>query len=158
MKLELYAIGKLKKSPILTLIDEYQKRMRPICQSLGFKPLDIHEIEHKKSLSGNNLKEYEASLLLQNNPDIVIALDETGHHLSSNAFALLLDKYKNQNHHSCRFIIGGADGLCQSLKVQAHNLVSFGHLTWPHMLVRVMLTEQIYRAMTILSNHPYHRE
>jgi 23S rRNA (pseudouridine1915-N3)-methyltransferase len=158
MRLELYAIGKLKKSPMLSLIDDYQKRIVGIARGLGFKPLEITEIDHKKNLVGNSLKQHEATLLLSNSPDIVIALDETGDNVSSHAFAKMLDNYKNRNHPSCRFVIGGADGLCQSVRDKAHNIISFGNLTYPHMLVRVMITEQIYRAMTILSNHPYHRE
>lgn len=158
MKLELYAIGKLKKSPMLSLIDDYQHRISGISRGLGFKPLDITEIDHKKNLTGNSLKQHEATLLLNNSPDILIALDETGQTLSSQAFATLLDNYKNQNHGTCRFVIGGADGLCDSVRTKANTIISFGALTWPHMLVRVMICEQIYRAMTILSNHPYHRE
>ncbi len=158
MKLELYAIGKLKKSPMLSLLDDYQHRISGIARNLGFKPLDIHEIDHKKSLQGQSLKQYEATLLLHNTPDIMIALDETGQNVSSQDFAMLLNNYKNNNKNICRFIIGGADGLCDSVRAKANTIISFGTLTWPHMLVRVMLAEQIYRAMTILSNHPYHRE
>jgi 23S rRNA (pseudouridine1915-N3)-methyltransferase len=157
MKLELYAIGKLKQSPILSLIQDYQTRITGICRGVGFKHLDITQIDSKKNLHGNSLKQHEAELLLHNAPDIIIALDETGQSLSSHAFANLLDNYKNQGHNGCRFIIGGADGLCDSVKKRATNIISFGALTWPHMLVRVMIAEQIYRAMTILSNHPYHR-
>ncbi len=158
MRLELYAIGTLKKSPMLSLIDDYQKRIFGISRTLGFKPLEITEIDHKKNLSGNSLKQHEATLLLNNAPDIVIALDETGQNISSHAFAKMLNSYKDRNHASCRFVIGGADGLCESVRDKANAIISFGSLTYPHMLVRVMIAEQIYRAMTILSNHPYHRE
>lgn len=157
MKLELFAIGKLKKSPTLTLLEEYQKRISGLSKGLGFKSFDITQLESKKNLEGKALKNYEADLLLDNCPDSLIALDETGKNISSHEFARLLDAYKNNNHNNCRFLIGGADGLANSVKQRATHLISFGAMTWPHMMVRVMLAEQIYRAMTILSNHPYHR-
>jgi 23S rRNA (pseudouridine1915-N3)-methyltransferase len=157
MHLELYAIGKLKKSPNLALIQEYQKRIGGLSKGLGFKSWHIVEIDSKKKLTGDALKNYEAGLLLDNAPDIIIALDEVGKNISSQEFASMLDNYKNNNHHTCRFIIGGADGLCKSVRKVAQNIISFGSLTWPHMMVRAMLSEQIYRAMTILANHPYHR-
>ena len=158
MRLEVFAIGKLKKSPMLSLLQDYEKRIAVISKSIGFKSFQISEFDTKKNLEGDSLKTYEAGLLLDNQPSALIALDETGDVISSQKFAKIIDHYKDTNHNACRFVIGGADGLCPSVRKQASKIISFGALTWPHMLVRVMIAEQIYRTMTILTNHPYHRE
>jgi len=158
MKIEIYAIGKLKKSPILTLIDDYQTRIKSLAKNIGFKSFSIHEFEAKKTLKNDLLKKAEADILLHNMPNILITLDEKGAHLNSNEFSQMLDEYKNNSYETCRFVIGGADGLCETVKQKAHKSISFGRLTWPHMFVRAMITEQIYRTMTILSDHPYHRD
>lgn len=157
MKLEIFAIGKLKDSGLSHLIIDYQKRIIPIGKKLGFKPLDIIEIDHKKNFPEDILKHYEAEHLLKNCPDCMIALDQKGDNLSSVKFADLLNDYKNKSYEKCRFVIGGAYGLDPSVLQKAHKILSFGECTWPHMFVRLMLTEQIYRAITILDNHPYHK-
>jgi len=87
MKLELYAIGKLKKSPTLSLIQEYQKRITGLSKGLGFKSWDIIEIDSKKNISGDSLKQYESTLLLNKETDMIIALDETGQKISGHEFA-----------------------------------------------------------------------
>lgn len=158
MHLEIYAIGKLKKSPELSLIHDYDIRIQGLMKPLGFKSLNLKECESKKGLIGVALKKQETQLLLENKQGIVIALDEEGKNISSIDFADVLEKYKDANTPSCRFIIGGADGLDKSLLLDNTIKISFGRLTWPHMMVRAMLYEQIYRCMTILSHHPYHKE
>lgn len=88
----------------------------------------------------------------------VIALDETGELLASLAFAQLLESWRNQGVREVRFLIGGADGLSDAERSGADAVISFGRATWPHMLARAMLVEQLYRATSILAGHPYHRE
>lgn len=157
MHLELYAIGKLKDPALNNLIQEYRKRSIPLGKKVGFKSFQVTEFETKKNLSNDALKAYEAELLLKNSPDILIALDETGENLDSQSFAKLLENYKDNNYASCRFIIGGAYGLCSSVHKKIHKKISFGKCTWPHMMVRLMLCEQIYRSFTIINNHPYNK-
>jgi 23S rRNA (pseudouridine1915-N3)-methyltransferase len=87
-----------------------------------------------------------------------VALDETGEAMTSLAFAGLLESMRNEGVREVRFLIGGADGLSDAERSGAHSIISFGRATWPHMLARAMLVEQIYRAASIIAGHPYHRE
>ena len=88
----------------------------------------------------------------------LVILDERGDNLGSKALADILGRWRDDGRDACAFIIGGPDGLSVSLGDKARFRLAFGALTWPHQLARIMLIEQIYRAMTILSGHPYHRE
>lgn len=137
-------MGKLKVGPEFSLISEYQKRLKNI--------LTIREIKQSN-------KDTEAVEIIAALPEktYVILLDELGKNLTSRSFSELLEK-ASFTHKSIVLIIGGADGSSESIKKRADFTLSFGTLTWPHMLVRVMATEQIYRAITILNNHPYHRD
>ncbi len=148
MKTTILAIGQLKQSPEKELIDEYQKR-------LTF-PCTIREFVVKKSLPPAQFKEAESDLLLKGIPDrsYVIALDERGKDLSSRQFAAIVGATQDP----LTVLIGGADGHSDALRKRADLLLSFGKLTWPHMLVRVLLMEQLYRAQQILAGHPYHRD
>lgn len=152
MKITILAIGQLKSGPELDLIQEYRKRLR--------WPLILCEIICKKDLRGPALKQAEADLILNHIPErsIVIALDERGKSLKSQEFAKLLEDYQTSSQTDICFIIGGADGLADSIRQRAHHILNFGQLTWPHMLVRVMLLEQLYRAQQIIAGHPYHRD
>ena len=143
MKITVHAVGKvLKNSYEHEAISEYSKRIR-----WGF---DI--IEYPSSD-----KKTESNKILSNiSSGNIICLDERGKNIDSQAFALSVEKFFSINNH-LHFIIGGAEGLDESVRNAAHEIISFGKLTWPHKMVRVMLTEQIYRAYTILNNHPYHK-
>ncbi|MEJ0062953.1 MAG: 23S rRNA (pseudouridine(1915)-N(3))-methyltransferase RlmH [Alphaproteobacteria bacterium] len=148
MKLEIRAIGKLR-GPLAEMFDEYRKR-------LG-KDLTCREYEAPKGLTGAALKKKEAALLLADLPPYpVIALDERGKDESSAAFAEKFSKWHEVG--GATFLIGGADGHDDSVRERADHLLSLGKKTWPHLLARVMLAEQIYRARQILAGHPYHRE
>ena len=151
MHITISAIGKYKREPLAEVMAEYGKR-------LPWK-IDIKEFDVKSGASDDTLKEKEAQLLLKAIPEssYVIALDERGKALSSRDFAKLLQE-KEQNGQQVTFLIGGADGLSDSAKTRSNTLISFGIQTWPHKLVRIMLMEQLYRAYTILTNHPYHRD
>lgn len=151
MRITIAAIGKYKREPLAEACAEYVKR-------LPYR-VEIKEFEAKSGLSGEVLKEKEAELLLKAFPEkaLVIALDERGKALTSREFASVL-KQAEENGREVAFVIGGADGLSEDLKKRADRMVCFGSLTWPHKMVRVMLLEQLYRAYTINTNHPYHRD
>lgn len=152
MKIRVICIGSLKKSPELSLIDEYLKRSR--------WKIEIKELPSRSDLQGDNLKQFEAEQILANIPDgnHLIALDERGHSPTSREFAGLFQDLQTSGKSQVTICIGGADGLHQSIRDHAFKLISFGKLTWPHMLARAMLVEQLYRAQQILAGHPYHRD
>lgn len=153
MQLIISAIGKMKKkSPEDMLIQDYLAKTR--------WPVLIKEAEEKKSLVGEALKEAESQLLLSAVPAgaKIIALDETGKTPSSREFAALLENWQNEGVKTVAFLIGGANGHADFLKQKADYKLSFGRMTLPHMLARVVLAEQIYRARTIIDKHPYHRD
>ncbi len=141
------AVGKMKPGPLLDLYNEYIKRID--------WPVHLSEITIKSSL-----KHDEARELFSKIPDHakVIALDEKGESISSINLSKQIGQWSDHGAQNIAFVIGGADGLDQLIFDRADLRLSFGRLTWPHMLVRVMLSEQIYRLRSILKNHPYHRE
>ncbi len=163
MDLHILAIGRLKAGPELNLIEEYQARLgtkagKPAMGAIG--PLHCKEAEAKKGLRGDQLKQVEADLLRGLRPEgsVTICLDERGKTLSSREFAAALEKFQDQGARHASFLIGGADGLAADLRAEADLTLSFGRMTLPHMLARVVLAEQLYRAATILAGHPYHRD
>lgn len=146
IKFYVRAIGKLKNKALLTLIEEYRLRMSNFCE--------IQELEPKKTSVS---KSEEAKLLLNNikSNSYKIALDESGDLLSSHQFAELIIKKSVDGYPSFTFFIGGADGLDDSARESSDKIISFGRITLPHMLARLVLIEQLYRCEKILSNHPY---
>ena len=146
MKLLIAAIGKAKAGPELQLYHDYVKRLS---WKVTLKELDVRPAS----------KEKEADKLLSACEGYarLIALDETGKQFSSPQFAQQLGAWQQAGHSSLAFVIGGADGLHESVRARAHLVWALGSLTWPHMLVRALLAEQLYRAQSILSGHPYHR-
>ncbi len=140
------AVGRMKKSSSFSpAYQEYEKRLKG--------KLELFELE------GRDQKEELAKIDAKLNPTSpIIALDETGKTLSSVEFSNKITDIQNIKTGAFQFIIGGADGLDDTIRNKADLILSFGRLTWPHMLARVMLIEQIYRAQLILANHPYHRE
>lgn len=151
MKVTIAAIGKFKNSPEKEIFHSYLKRVS--------WHVDLKESEAKKSISGDQLKDAEAALLQASIPKSskLIVLDERGKNISSAELASLIQSWQNDGTSSVAFAIGGADGLRDTLRQEADFVLSFGKLTWPHMLVRSMLAEQIYRVYSIISGHPYHR-
>ena len=153
MHIILAAIRKLKKnSPEYELMSEYLKRTK--------WSVEMKEYEEKKALSGEALKNAEADLLLSGIPEKakVVVLDEHGDTLSSREFAGKLRTWQNNGSDTVAFLIGGADGHGKKVKDRANLTLSFGRMTLPHFLMRVVLAEQIYRAKTILDGNPYHRD
>jgi len=152
MRVLVLAIGKCGKSPEKDLIERYKTR-------LPWK-LEIRELAEKRGGSADDCKEKEADLILAAIPDgaKVVALDERGKTLSSAALASTVSDWQNQSISTLVFIIGGADGLSKRVRQSADLVISFGAMTWPHMMVRAMLAEQVYRIWSIIQGHPYHRE
>lgn len=156
MKITILSIGKFSKNdPNLNLFAEYQKRLP---KGQGWK-LELKELGVKGNFEGEVLKNKEGEVLLNNIPanSKVIALDERGKSLSSPEFAGYIKDLSNRGTSHLTFIIGGADGLSEELKKRADLILCFGKMTFPHMMIRSFLSEQIYRAYTIINNHPYHR-
>jgi 23S rRNA (pseudouridine1915-N3)-methyltransferase len=145
------AIGKAKPGPEKELFAAYAAR-------LPWR-IDLKEIEIKKEMAMDARRAREGEALLAAIPEgaRIIALDERGKAETSEVFAKRLGRWRDDGVRCVAFIIGGADGLDEALRKRADAVLSFGALTWPHMLVRALLAEQVYRAHTILTGHPYHR-
>ncbi len=160
MKIVIAAIGRLKDGPERLLAARYAERAAKTGRAMALGPLDIRELPESRAARPADRKREEgaalASLIAPGNP--VIVLDETGKSLPSADFAARLGRWRDDGAACVHFLIGGADGLDPALVKRADLVLSFGSQTWPHQIVRVLLAEQIYRAATILSGHPYHRE
>lgn len=155
MRSVLAAVGRLKSGPMRDLYLEYAGRLGR--GPLG--PLELREVEERRPLPSSERVAREAELLRAALPEgsVRIALDERGKALDSDAFARQLGGWLDDGRRVVGFWIGGADGLHPDLRAEADLLLSFGAMTWPHLLVRSLLAEQLYRAETILTGHPYHR-
>ncbi|NWG72658.1 MAG: 23S rRNA (pseudouridine(1915)-N(3))-methyltransferase RlmH [Parvularculaceae bacterium] len=159
MRIIIAAVGRLKSGPEYELVAEYLARARGVGRQIGFTEVSLIEVEASKGGDILGRRRREGELLSEALPAgaRIIALDERGEGLGSAAFAALLAKLRDEGVPAIAFLIGGADGLPDSARARAFKALSFGPATFPHLLVRAMLAEQIYRAMTILSGHPYHR-
>ncbi len=139
LKLHIIARGKMGRCPEADLITRYAKRI-----TWGLQISELPDVGGKLPSSSSNT--------------VTVALDETGEQLSSSTLAQHLEKWRDAGTRECRFLIGAADGLTSQERTSASLILSFGKATWPHMLVRTMLVEQLYRATSIIAGHPYHRE
>ena len=159
MRVIVAAVGRLKQGPERELAAAYCKRAEATGRALGWRAIEIVEIRESRA-QDRDRRRTEESIALANvipNDAVVITLAEHGENLDSAALAGLMRQWRADNRESACFIIGGADGLAPNLLDRAKIRLAFGGATWPHQLVRIMLLEQIYRAGTILSGHPYHR-
>lgn len=145
MHIEIIAVGKLKRSPLEEIWKDYIKRMH--------WRISLHEIEHASAAK----TEDKICALMSGQKAYKIALDERGKTMSSPDFAKSIEKLQNNNHNHLQFIIGESKGLSERIRNECDLLLSFGKQTWPHMMVRIMLIEQIYRTQQILAGHPYHK-
>lgn len=154
MRITLLAVGRLRKSPELTLTLDYLDRFAKTGRSLGLPPVQVVEVEDKRGTGMAG----EAPLIERAIPAgaFIIMMDERGEQPTSPDFAQKIATLRDQGRDIC-FVIGGADGLDPALKTRADWQISLGRMVWPHLLVRVMLAEQLYRAASILSGAPYHR-
>ena len=159
MRVVVAAVGRLKQGPERELAERYRKRAEQAGRSAGLTVVDVIEI--KESRAGDAARRMvEESIAVANvipEHAVTVILDARGESINSAAFAGRLQEWRQQNKPAVVFIIGAADGLAPGLREKASLAIAFGTATWPHQLVRVMLLEQLYRAVTILSGHPYHR-
>ena len=155
MRVHLCAVGRLRTGPERALIDDYTTRFDRSGRALSLGPLTEHEVEDKR---GGGMAA-EAELLARAVPAgaVLVTLDERGALVSSPEFAAMLTRWRDDGWQDLAFVIGGADGIDPGLRARADASLSFGKMVWPHMLVRVMLCEQLYRAASILAGAPYHR-
>lgn len=153
MRLQILAVGRLKDGPERDLTDDYLRRASAMARGLGFKGPEESDIA-----SGGGM-DAEGARLLARIPDgaRIIRLDEGGENLTSDAFATRLSRWRDDGERETCFLIGGAEGYAPDVRAAAPLTLAFGVQTWPHRLVRAMLAEQIYRAMTILAGTPYHK-
>ena len=156
MRLTLCAVGRLRAGPERALVDDYVQRFNRTGRALGLGPLSEVEVEDKRNAGMAG----EAQLLARALPSGArrVVLDERGARLDSRGFAQMLAQARDQGCADLAFVIGGADGLWPEFRDSADMALSFGAMVWPHMLVRVMLAEQLYRAAGILAGSPYHRD
>ena len=159
MRLLVAAIGRLKDGPERELAERYRKRAEQVGRRIGFRETEVVEIRESRAQEPGKRMIEESIALANIIPDksVTVILDERGKSLGSAEFATLLGRWRDGGRPAAVFVIGGDDGIAASLRDKATFKLALGTATWPHQLVRVMLLEQIYRAMTILSGHPYHR-
>jgi 23S rRNA (pseudouridine1915-N3)-methyltransferase len=159
MKLAIAAIGLLKQGPELELARDYEQRIQGLGRQAGVTGLAIQDWAESRAATPELRKGDEATRLWSAVPPeaSAIVLDERGQALTSAAFAALIKAQADQGTRQLSFLIGGPDGHAPETRSKAFKTLSFGPMTYPHRLLRVLLLEQIYRAVTILVNHPYHR-
>ncbi len=155
MKVHICAVGRMRAGPEKVLFDDYHTRFDRTGRGLSLGPLSVLEVEDKKNLGMSA----EAVLLDRVIPKgaVICAMDERGSVMTSPKFAEKLGSWRDAGRSDLAFVIGGADGIDPELRKCADFKLSFGAMVWPHMLARVMLAEQLYRAASILSGGPYHR-
>ena len=158
MRLVIAAVGRLKRGPETELAERYRKRAAQTGRNLGLRDVEIIEIRESRAADAGKRMLEELIALANIIPAgaAVVLLDAHGETLDSPSLAAQLAKWRGNDRPAAVFLIGGADGLSPSLRDKAELRLSFGAATWPHQLVRVMLLEQLYRATTILTGHPYH--
>ena len=159
MRLIVAAVGRLKRGPERELAERYGERAAKAGRAIGIRGITISEIDESRGRrTGDRLAE-EAAALKRIIPTqaAVIALDERGETLTSESLAQRIGRWRDQGRPDLVILIGGPDGLAPELLAKPDLRLAFGHMTWPHQLVRIMVFEQLYRAIAILSGHPYHR-
>lgn len=159
MRLVIAAVGRLKESPERELVERYRKRAEQLGRRIGIRAVEIIEIRESRAQEVGKRMIEESIALANVIPEraAIIMLDERGENLDSRSFAARLARWRDDGKQDAIFVIGGDDGLMPTLRDKSTITMALGAATWPHQLVRGMLLEQIYRAMSILSGHPYHR-
>ncbi|MBR2909589.1 MAG: 23S rRNA (pseudouridine(1915)-N(3))-methyltransferase RlmH [Clostridia bacterium] len=152
LKINVIAVGGIKEKFFVEAIKEYSKRLSKYCQ---LKIIEVDEESNQKSIDVKKQKESER--LIASSKGIMVLLDREGELVSSEKMAEMIDKYQTQGNSELTFVIGGSNGVSEQLKQKANKSISFGKITFPHQLFRVVLLEQIYRAVCINSNTPYHK-
>jgi 23S rRNA (pseudouridine1915-N3)-methyltransferase len=159
MRLALVCVGKLKAGPERLLFDRYFKRLTEGARGAGLVGVELREISESRARRPDERRTEEGAASLDAAPKggALVLLDERGTSATSEEWAADIGRVRDASRAAYTVAIGGPDGLDPSLAALAHRVLSFGQMTWPHQLVRVMAGEQLYRAMTILARHPYHR-
>jgi len=159
MRLLIAAVGRLRPGPERDLAERYRKRAAELGRTLALKEIEIIEVKESRAanLERRMLEESIAIANVLPERAATVVMDEHGENATSGAIAGRLQAWQSAGQGAVAFIVGGADGLAPSLRDQADLTLAFGAATWPHQLLRIMLLEQLYRAVTILSGHPYHR-
>jgi 23S rRNA (pseudouridine1915-N3)-methyltransferase len=159
MRIGIAAIGKLKSGPEKLLADDYATRIGQLGRKVGIAELKIGEWAESQHTTAKQRMDEEATILWSAVPQAAVScvLDERGTSYSSEEFSKKIRKYADQAAGDMVFIIGGPDGHAAETRKKADHLIALGPMVWPHRLVRIMLLEQIYRSVTIMVNHPYHR-
>ena len=158
MKLKVISIGQLKNNPILEIQRDYESRILNLSKSVGIKNLEIKELPISKKSSIKERQKEEAKIISQHikQNNLNVFLDGKGENINSVEVSQIISK-SSFDGKDLVFFIGGPDGFDEKIIKVANKIVSFGRVTWPHKLIRIMLLEQLYRGITILNNHPYHR-
>jgi 23S rRNA (pseudouridine1915-N3)-methyltransferase len=158
MRIDVAAVGRLGPAE-RSLAEDYASRIRNLGRKAGITAFGVKEVAESRAATAELRRAEEARRLLAALPSraYCVALDERGEDFSSSALAALLRRLLDQGEADAGFLIGGPDGHGPAVLEGARTVMAFGRATWPHRLVRVMLAEQIYRSVTILLNHPYHR-
>lgn len=159
MRVTLLAVGRLKSGPERELCSRYAERFGQIGRTIAFD-LANRELDESSAKRSADRKADEERAILSHMPEgaSLIVCDERGKHLSSRDFAGKLRDWRDAGRRETAIVIGGADGISDSLRAKAELVLAFGTLTMPHQLIRVLVLEQLYRAAAIISGHPYHRD
>lgn len=159
MRITLFAVGRLKAGPEKDLASRYLDRFAKAGPAIGLELAKLVEVQESRASNADTRKREEASVLEKALPEgaILVLLDERGKTLDSQAFSDAIGRYRDNGKRDMMLAIGGADGLDPELRAKADLVLNLGTMTWPHQLVRILIAEQLYRAVTILSGHPYHR-
>ncbi|WP_153770485.1 23S rRNA (pseudouridine(1915)-N(3))-methyltransferase RlmH [Labrenzia sp. CE80] len=160
MRFNIACVGRMKSGADKDLFDRYIDRARKTGRGLGLADISVREITESRAQRGADRKAEEAASLEAGLPPggKLVVLDEHGKSLSSSDFSSKLEAWKDEGVPDVSFAIGGADGHGDRILTRADLEIAFGAMTWPHQIVRILLAEQIYRALTIQAGHPYHRE
>ena len=159
MRLVVAAIGRLKSGAEHELSERYRKRAEQVGRRIGLREVEVLDIRESRAAEVAKRLLEESIALANIIPEraAIVILDQRGENLDSATLAQRIARWRDDGRPATVFIVGGDDGLAQTLRDKATLKLAFGAATWPHQLVRSMLLEQIYRAMTILAGHPYHR-
>lgn len=157
MRLLVAAVGRLKSGPERDLSARYAERVTAGARALGLRMTDVAEIDESRARDGDTRKREEAAAIRRVAEGRLILFDERGRSIDSGVFARLVAGWRDAGQSAATFVIGGPDGLDAELRAEADLVMSFGGMTIPHQLVRVLVLEQLYRMTTILAGHPYHR-
>ena len=159
MRLTVAAVGRLKRGPESELSERYRDRAAKAGRGIGIQAIDLVELTESRAREGARRQTEESIALAQLIPEgaTAILLDRTGDNIGTEALTTSLQNWRDEGRTAVVFLIGGPDGVAPALREKANVCLAFGKATWPHQLIRIMLLEQIYRAITIMSGHPYHR-